>query len=211
MERFTATPRMAVATRRPRTRALHHDLTTGVANHEQLPIVHAPEYVADDGTHHLLYASQSKGGRLLHNEVRLRCLERLHIVLVHDVIGELNGCDGLRRTPPAIRCIAGAICRPASKRHSELLTFAVRLATVSGRTARQRTSAWGCKVNPPIGPKVLDLRGRQSLYLAAAVIRPLAPLYAQLPVANCPRSVVISTVYAAVQGSTLSEVQIERA
>ena len=55
--------------------ASRHELTNGAANHEQLPIVHAAKYVTDDGANHLLHAGQAKGGRLLHNEVRLGSLE----------------------------------------------------------------------------------------------------------------------------------------
>ena len=64
------------------SQASRHELTNGAANYEQLPIVHAAKYVADDRSHHLLHASHAKGGRLLHNEVCLGGLERLQKVLV---------------------------------------------------------------------------------------------------------------------------------
>jgi hypothetical protein len=65
-------------------------LANGTAYRKQLPIVHAPDNVSNDGAHDLLYPGQAKCGGLLHNEVRLRCLQRLKKVLIHPVICELE-------------------------------------------------------------------------------------------------------------------------
>lgn len=44
------------------TRGSCHELTDGAADGKQLPVIHAPKNIANDGTHHLLHTRQAQCG-----------------------------------------------------------------------------------------------------------------------------------------------------